>query len=65
MKPNPGGIITGEAIIDREKEITSIWKTLENQSVVLTAERRVGKTSVLRKLEENPKNGWIPMKPGK
>lgn len=61
MKPNPGGIITGEAIIDRENEINEIWHALENQSVVLTSERRVGKTSVLRKMEENPKNDWIPI----
>jgi AAA+ ATPase superfamily predicted ATPase len=61
MKPNPGGIIKGEAIIDREKEIKSIWRALQNQSVVLISERRVGKTSILRKMEENPTDDWIPV----
>lgn len=61
MKPNPGGIITGEAIVNRDQEIYSIWKALQNQSVVLTSERRVGKTSVLRKMFENPQNGWLPI----
>ena len=61
MKPNPGGIITGEAIIDRNTEIDAIWNALKNQSVVLMSERRVGKTSVLRKMEENPKDGWAPI----
>ncbi len=61
MKPNPGGIITGEAIIDREQTIEKIWLALEKQSVVLTSERRVGKTSVLRKMQDNPKNGWNPV----
>jgi hypothetical protein len=61
MKPNPGGILKGEAIIDREKEIYSIWRALQNQSVVITSERRVGKTCILRKMEENPGDDWIPV----
>ena len=61
MKPNPGGVLTGDAIVNREKEIDLIWNALQNQSVVLMSERRVGKTSVLRKMLENPKNGWIPI----
>ena len=61
MKPNPGGILRGEAIIDREKEINSIWRALQNQSVVITSERRVGKTCILRKMEENPGDDWTPV----
>jgi AAA+ ATPase superfamily predicted ATPase len=61
VKPNPGGTITGEAIVNREKEIESIWRALQNQSVVVISERRVGKTSILRKMEENPKDGWNPI----
>jgi len=61
MKPNPGGVITGDAIVDREKEINSIWRALQNQSVVITSERRVGKTSILRKMEENPRDDWQPI----
>ncbi len=61
MKPNPGGTLAGEAILNREKEIESIWRALQNQSVVVTSERRVGKTSILRKMEENPEDGWSPI----
>ena len=61
MKPNPGGTITGEAILNREKEIESIWRALQNQSVVVISERRVGKTTILRKMEENPEEGWNPI----
>jgi AAA+ ATPase superfamily predicted ATPase len=61
MKPNPGGTLIGKAIINREKEIDSIWRALQNQSVVVTSERRVGKTSILRKIEENPRHGWHPI----
>ncbi len=61
MKPNPGGILTGDAIVDREQEIHFIWEALRGQSVVLSSERRVGKTSILRKMTENPRDGWTPV----
>lgn len=61
MKPNPGGIITGAAIVDRDREIESIWEAIEIMSVILFSERRVGKSSVLRKIEENPRNDWLPI----
>jgi len=61
VKPNPGGLLKGEAIVDRGKEIASIWSALQNQSVVISSERRVGKTSILRKMEERPSDGWIPI----
>jgi len=61
MKANPGGPVTGDAIIGREKEIEDIWGKLEKRSVILTAERRVGKTCVLRKMSENPRDGWLPI----
>jgi len=61
MKANPGGHVTGEAIIGREKEIADIWTKLEKRSVILTAERRVGKTCVLRKMSEHPINRWLPL----
>jgi len=58
MKANPGGTVTGDAIIGREKEIADIWMKLEKRSVIFTAERRVGKTCVLRKMSEHPRDGW-------
>ena len=61
MKANPGGTVTGDAIIGRSKEIEDIWGKLEKRSVILTAERRVGKTCVLRKMSEHPENGWLPV----
>jgi len=59
MKANPGGTVTGDAIIGREKEIADIWMKLEKRSVIFTAERRVGKTCVLRKMSEHPRDGWL------
>jgi len=61
MKANPGGPVEGAAILGRGEEITAFWRKLEVCSVLLTAERRVGKTSVLRKMAECPRNGWLPI----
>jgi hypothetical protein len=38
-----------------------MWNTLENQSIVLVSERRIGKTSVIRKMEKEPREGWYPI----
>lgn len=47
MKTNPGGpggqLEIGE-IIGRDKLVDRLWKILARQSLVLTAERRMGKT---------------------
>src|SRR5260370_38488104 len=61
MEANPGCTVTGPAIIGREAEIADLWRKLETRSVVLSAERRVGKTSMLRKISEQPKDGWKPI----
>ena len=61
MNPNPGGILKGNEIVDRDFEITRMWRHLKSQSVLLLSERRVGKTCLLRKMEENPQDGWKPI----
>ena len=61
MKANPAGALSGQAILGRQREIAHLWVELEKKSVLLTAERRVGKTCVLRKMAENPYDGWIPI----
>jgi len=37
------------------------WDTLEQQSIVITAERRIGKTTVIKKLKAEPVQGWVPV----
>lgn len=61
MKANPGGTVTGDAIVGREAEIADLWHKLQTRSVVLSAERRVGKTSILRKMSESPHAGWAAL----
>ncbi len=50
MRANPGGILAPEDVIGRDNLIDLLWGVLDKQSVVLTSERRVGKTSVIRKM---------------
>lgn len=48
-----------EDVIGRDKLIERLWRALESQSVVLTSERRVGKTSVVRKMVAAPGNDRV------
>ncbi|MGE3540151.1 MAG: AAA family ATPase [Candidatus Tectimicrobiota bacterium] len=55
MMANPGGYIPPHEVVGRDQLIAQLWRRLARQSLVLTAERRMGKTSILRKMEaEHP-----------
>jgi hypothetical protein len=54
MRANPGGILASEDVIGRDKLIAHLWQVLETQSIVLTSERRIGKSSVIRKMADAP-----------
>ena len=49
--------IISKNVIGRDKIIADIWKILEKESIVFTAERRIGKTTVLKKMAEEPRPG--------
>jgi hypothetical protein len=51
MRANPGGYIPPDEVIGRDRLIERLWTILERQSLVLTSERRMGKTSILRKMQ--------------
>jgi len=61
MKANPGGQIDIKAVIGRDALIGLIWETIEQQSIVMTAERRIGKTTIIRKMLAEPVAGWVPV----
>lgn len=61
MKANPGGSIAPQNVVGRDRLIEQIWTTLEGQSVILTAERRIGKTSVIKKMQAEPRPGCHPV----
>jgi hypothetical protein len=60
MKANPGGQLAPDDIIGRRKLINRLWRVLERQSIVLSAERRIGKTTIMLKMRgESPKNKLV------
>jgi hypothetical protein len=50
MRTNPGGQIDPAEIVGRDELVSHLWDVLRRQSLVLTAERRMGKTSVVLKM---------------
>lgn len=53
-----GSPVRGREFWNRERELKQIWKALETSSVLLTAPRRFGKTSLMQHLVDHPQNGW-------
>lgn len=61
MKSNPGGQIDVKAAIGRDQLIQTLWESIEQQSLIITAERRIGKTTVIKKMRAEPAAGWMPV----
>ncbi len=60
MKTNPGGALAPNEVVGRDRLIEKLWSILERQSLVLTAERRMGKTSIVKKMAAEPQSGmWV------
>ena len=60
MKANPGGTIAPAEVMGRDKLILDLWGILEQQSVILSAERRMGKTSVIKKMQAEATADKLP-----
>ncbi len=58
IAPNPGGRLPASQILGRDALIESYWDGLRRQSLALFSQRRVGKTSVLRRMEHLAPGGW-------
>ncbi len=61
MKANPGGNLDPDKVYGRDQIIALLWERLEFQSILMNAERRIGKTQILRKMLAEPKTGWKPV----
>ena len=61
MRPILGGNVPPDRVVGRDGFIRKMWRSLENQSIVLVSERRIGKTTVIRKMSEEPQEGWFPI----
>lgn len=60
MRINPGGRLKTEDIIGRDGEIARYWSVLERQGLVISAERRIGKTHIVLKMQEECRSGYLP-----
>jgi uncharacterized protein len=59
MKNSLGNSARGEGFYPRPREIRKIYRAISaNANIYLSAPRRVGKTSILKYLEENPEEGF-------
>jgi len=56
--PNPGGSLPASQVLGRDALVEAYWDTLERQSVALFSARRVGKTSILKRMEDRVPGGW-------
>ncbi len=55
MRNNTGKVVRGSDFFERKKEIKRLWTRIRNgNNILLSAPRRVGKTSILRYMEDNP-----------
>ncbi len=61
MKANPGGVIDPSQVYGRDGLIADLWQRLDQICVLMNAERRIGKTSVLRKMAQEGAPGWFPV----
>lgn len=61
MKASPGGQLGPQEVVGRDVLITRIWDLLARQSVVLSSERRMGKTQMLRKMQAEAETGFHPI----
>ena len=61
MKNVVGDPVLGENFFGRQAELDLLWRKVERQSLVLAAPRRVGKTSLMYRMRDQPREGWLPV----
>lgn len=57
-RTNRGSTPSPEEVIGRKEFVTTLWRTLERDNVLLTAQRRLGKSSVGRRTWRRPSATW-------
>jgi len=53
-----GNIARGDDFWNRKVELEAIWRALEKTNVLLKAPRRFGKTSIMLRVHEKPRDGY-------
>lgn len=60
MQINPGGRLDIRDVVGRDDEIARYWDVLARQGLVLSAERRIGKTHIALKMQDECRDGYLP-----
>ena len=60
MQINPGGRLAMEDVVGRDDEIARYWHVLERQGLVISAERRIGKTHIVWKMRDECGPEYLP-----
>ena len=60
MQINPGGRLDTKDVMGRDNEIARYWGVLERQGLVISAERRIGKTHIVLKMRDECPSGYLP-----
>ena len=53
-----GAPVTGENLHGRERELDVLWPRTKNNSILLSSPRRFGKTSLVKEMERDPRDGF-------
>lgn len=61
FKAIPGGQISPEEVVGRDELIESLWDRLRLQSLIFSGERRIGKSSILKKMTAEPPSDMLPI----
>ncbi len=61
FKANPGGQIAPDEIVGREELIERLWDRLKQQSLIFSGERRIGKSSILKKMTAEAIANMLPI----
>lgn len=62
MRITVGQAVRGQEFWERKYELEDIWEAIESGShILISAPRRVGKTSILYKILDEPKTNYLPM----
>ena len=54
-----GSIATEGDFWFRKDFVRDLWKSIRKHNVLLIAPRRIGKTSVMYRMLDNPKDNWL------
>src|SRR5436309_1021610 len=57
MRAHPGGQIDPSEVVGRDALIARLWHALDGRSLVLSAERRMGKTTICKKMVAESPHG--------